>query len=144
LLAQAKPAAAGKRQRPAGFSDHNAAWLKPAKKQQQQQQLSESEDEDDEEAMLDSDDEQQQMGSSDDDEQQMSGSIVEGVSDDDDEDDRPAEPASKKQKQQQAGVAGKGEFTASRTLVAGLLHLFHEDMHERGSVVDKITQLRSV
>ncbi|WIA28389.1 hypothetical protein OEZ86_010935 [Tetradesmus obliquus] len=107
--AKAKPAAAaGKRQRPAGFSDHNAGWLKPAKKQQQ---LSESDEEEDEDAMLDSDDEQQQMGSSDDDEQQMSGSM-DGSDDDEAEEEEPkaAAAASKKQKQQAKGKQQQALF----------------------------------
>jgi hypothetical protein len=33
----------GRSTRPAGFSDHNAAWLKPAKKQQQQEEESDIE-----------------------------------------------------------------------------------------------------
>jgi hypothetical protein len=138
-LIQAKPAAAGKRQRPAGFSDHNAAWLKPAKKQQQQ--LSESDDEDDEDAMLHSDDEQQQMGSSDDDEQQMSGSMEEDETDDDDDDDTPAAPGSKKQKKQQAAVAGKGELgqLAGPQWLAYTCSTLCEDMHEADSAVGKVT-----
>lgn len=114
--APAKHAAAGKaspvgskRQRSsAGFTDHNASWLKPSKKQQQQQDSESEEDADvtSDEFESGSLDEGMSgdLGSSEDMQQQSLSGGEEGCEDEGESE----EPPSKKTKQLQKGTGTRG------------------------------------